>query len=287
MPSSVVLATLCLNEMEHLPNLYIQHRNWPGLKKWVFVESADEMYRQASPTMVSPKGLSIDGTSEFLQDLSRFDSRVVYIPFGISKHPTNPAQGKCICRTCYLEEADKVQPEFFFVLDADEYYTYADQAGVMKCMKQSRKDKTCFCFKHRHPWRPRSLSINKLFQLEVVGGFWDIPLCRGWRWFPDLSYKTNHNTPERKNGKLLDEAMVRFYQVPGSPECVHMAWTSTVKCRHAKNAYYKARGEGVRDHRGVYVESRAAYESWRPGTALPGGAKVVRYTGPIPECFLV
>src|SRR4051794_7463634 len=37
---SVLLATLCINEMEWLPRLYEQHKDWPGMAGWVFVEAA-------------------------------------------------------------------------------------------------------------------------------------------------------------------------------------------------------------------------------------------------------
>ena len=37
----IALATLALNEMEWLPLLWEQHRAWPGMVRWVFVEAAD------------------------------------------------------------------------------------------------------------------------------------------------------------------------------------------------------------------------------------------------------
>lgn len=282
MSSGVVLATLCLNEMEHLPRLYKQHRYWPELKRWVFVESADVMYGYANPDRVSAKGLSVDGTGEFLKDLSRMDPRVVYVPYGFSSHP-DPAQGKCASRSVYLAEADEVRPELVFVLDADEYYTRQDQLKILQRVRQF-PEYTGFCFRHRHPWRPPSIARQGLFRWEVVGGFWDIPLCRGWRWQSGLRYWTNHNTPETKEGVLLDSRLIKLFS-PNDPQCVHMAWTSNVGIRRAKNSYYKARGEGVRDHRGMYVKSREAYENWKPGDCLPGGAEIIPYTGPVPECF--
>ena len=75
---TVALCTLCLNEMEWLARLYEQHRNWPGLLKWVFVEAADVVYAKTNPDMVTSFGLSVDGTSDYLRNLSREDSRIVW-----------------------------------------------------------------------------------------------------------------------------------------------------------------------------------------------------------------
>jgi len=51
---SVLIGTICLNEMQWLPMLYEQHRYWPDLEKWVFVEGADRVYQQTNPELVSP-----------------------------------------------------------------------------------------------------------------------------------------------------------------------------------------------------------------------------------------
>ena len=67
---SIVLSTLCLNEMEWLDKLYAQHKDWVGLEKWIFVESADRVYAETNPDMVSSSGLSVDGTTEFLRELA-------------------------------------------------------------------------------------------------------------------------------------------------------------------------------------------------------------------------
>ena len=290
-----VLATLCLNEMEWLPTLYAQHRRWPGLAKWVFVESADRVYAETNPGMVSSQGLSTDGTSEFLQELSRQDDRIVYVPFGFSRH-SNPAQGKCESRSKYLSEADKVKPEFLYVVDADEFYTESAQEIIVKTMEESRTNSTAFCFKQRHIWRPPSIAGHPLFEYEARGGFWNIPHCRGWRWFPGLRYVRNHNTPEMRNGYFLDRGIVRYDvaydRSPGNlPYCVHMGFASSQATRVAKNRYYAARGEGTKSDpkRGWYVESREAFDYWTPaaGMKLPHDAIVAEYNGDIPEAFIM
>lgn len=284
---SVALCTLALNEMEWLPKLYEQHKDWPGMVKWVFVESADRVYAETNPRMVSEDGLSVDGTSAFLSLLSKQDPRVVYVPYGFSNHQ-DPAQGKCDSRSQYLRALGNVKPDLIWVLDADEFYRKQAQADITQLMTmQIQHGFTAFLFRYRSPWRPPSVSHFPLFCYEVKGGFWGIPLCRGWKWFPGIKYIRNHNTPETARGDLLDVKMYRFDKIyrDGYPECAHMSYTSSLWSREAKHRYYAARGEGRVDSRGWYVESRAAWETWRPGTLLPRGAQVVPYEGPVPECF--
>lgn len=278
---NIALCTLVLNEMEWLPKLYNQHKDWPGLVKWVFVESADKAYAEANPKMVSPHGLSVDGTTEFLMNLVHKDSRIVHIPYGFSGNP-DPAQGKCSSRQQYLNVLEVVKPDFFIVVDADEFYCIQDQSKVNHYLSHYLAD--AFIFKHRDIWHPASIQDQPLFSYEVTGGFWDIPYCRCWRWFPNLKYLSNHNTPEL-NGKGLDTKLKRFDSEPHSPAFIHMGFACNPEIRAAKNRYYVHRGEGKNDHRQWYVDSRSCFETWKPGDVLPKDAKVIPYTGPIPEVF--
>lgn len=279
----VVIGTLCLNEMEHLRYLYQQHKDWPGLEKWVFVESADESYRLANPHLVSPEGLSVDGTSEYLKELAAADPRIVYVPFGISKHPKDPAQAKCQSRQQYLEVANEIEPELVIVLDADEFYLHAHQGLINTSVRKSFYDS--FCYLQRNIWRPHSVKDHALFNYEVVGGFWDIPHCRVWRWYKGMFYENNHNHPGLPDGTSLGTKMKPYFKTTKVPACIHLGYASNRDMRVAKAKYYTQRGEGRGDRRAWYVESRAAFERWRPGLRLPYGAKVVPYNGPIPECF--
>lgn len=280
---SVVLCTLCLNEMEHLPKLYEQHKDWPGLKAWIFVESADQVYARTNPELVSKEGLSVDGTTDFLWDLKKQDDRIIYMPYGYTS-AADPAQGKCAARTNYLQAADYIRPKFLFVLDADEFYTHSDQSKVMGEMSRWSLA-TGFVFKQRHIWRPPSVAHTwKLFNCEAVGAYWNIPHTRGWRWSPGLRYERNHNTPQSPNGFMMDNRLKRL-DIPGGPQCAHLGFASSLSYRSAKHRYYQARGEGTTDKRQMYVDCRTAYETWQPGDRLPHGAKVKRFTGHVPEIF--
>lgn len=315
----IVLCTLLLNEMEHLPRLYEQHRNWPGLVRWVFVEAADFQYAKVNPHRVSDLGLSVDGTPSFLYGLMKNDDRIRYVPHGMSFH-RDPAQGKCAARNRYLRAADDDRPDFLVVVDADEFYPHEMQARINAAMASMPKA-WGYCFRHREIWHPPSMAKpmvcdhcgylptpttilraaegtyycvkcenylypNPLsFSQEVVGGFWNIPYARCWRWFEGLEYADNHNTPSRPKYGALDRKLARHDKDESAPYFVHMAFASRLQDRAAKHRYYEARGEAVDRKRKWYTESRAAYETWQPGDSLPHGAKVVPYTGIVPECF--
>lgn len=280
----IMLATLCLNEYEWLPKLYEQHKDWPGLVNWVFVESADAMYALTNPNRITPEGLSVDPTTEFLRRTQLKDTKVIHIKAGIMSHNNDPAQGKCASRNLYWEVADQIKPDLVFVLDADEFYTKQAQHDINRLFNNNAGTMTAFCFPQRHIWRPPSIDNEPLFSREVVGGFWGIPHCRGWRWSADLRHKSNHNTPETMKGYLWDKQMFRG-EGKGIPECAHMGFAAPLVDRAAKNRYYERRGELTDPKRHWYTESRAAFETWTPGVELPRGAKVISYTGPIPECW--
>jgi hypothetical protein len=276
----VMLATLALNEMEWLPKLYKQHKDWPNLIQWVFVESADRMYTQAHPELVSPSGLSIDGTTDFLADLARSDSRVIHIPYGFCSHP-DPALGKVTARQQYLDAAEKIRPEFIIVLDADEFYCKGDQALMSGLLKIGNREIRHFCFQFTHIWHTPHMANLPLFSYEITGGFWDMRHAKGIRWSPGLRYCRHHQRPENRDGY---GRMVYLEQ----PHCIHMAFASNPTLRLAKHDYYVERGEGKGDGRQSYVVSRNLYRCWYPGflARLPPGVSIHKYEGPIPEVFV-
>ena len=142
---TIALCTLVLNEMEWLEKLYAQHRDWPELVKWVFVEAADRVYANTNPDLVSPTGLSVDGTSEYLTDLASRDGRVQYIPFGFTTN-RNIELGKVAARQAYLDVLKEVAPDFLLILDADEFYLHQDQSLITSIMENESKSVRHFCF---------------------------------------------------------------------------------------------------------------------------------------------
>lgn len=287
MGQKLCIGTLILNEMEWLPKLVEQHLNWEGLVHWVFVEAADSIYAKVNPTRVSPQGLSVDGTTETLERLALlYPDKITHIKFGFTQS-TDPAQGKCQARSAYLTEFEKYRPDYFMVVDADEFYTQSNQNSINEWAEQKLSVFTGATFKHLEVWYPPYLrDLNSpLFELEVIGGFWGIPYCRAWKWYSGLQYRANHNTPEFNSGQLLDGRLERCENRLNSPYMVHLGFASQLESRAAKNRYYENRGEALDPKRSWYCSSRAVFESWNPKTIMPRGAEIIHYRGDIPECF--
>ncbi|TXH16946.1 MAG: hypothetical protein E6R03_04685 [Hyphomicrobiaceae bacterium] len=325
----VMLATICLNEMEWLPKLIEQHRDWPGLVGWCFVEGADPIYRRTNPETVSEKGLSVDGTTEFLEEFVRNEKHIDHVShIQCMNVPENGDQGKCYLRNQYLEwiEDDepfhkKETPDVIVTIDCDEFYTRDHQRRINEICEQQLLPKdsgyTAIMFKQRHIWRPPHTQnvenawdkiVNRfeqsdqfnvvcdgrlpLLSQEVVGGYWDTPHTRVWKYLPGMRHSKNHNWPDL-DGVYLTKSMLRcdLMSQADMPQCVHLGFASSVESRRAKHSYYVARGEGkeggrMGQKRRMYVECREAYERWRPGDELPHGARVIGYDGPVPEVFL-
>jgi hypothetical protein len=277
----ILLATLCLNEMEHLQRLYQQHKDWPGMVRWCFVEAADRAYANANPEMVSKDFLSVDGTTEFLEALAKADSRVVHVKHGLTCS-ADISQGKAEARNRYCEVANEERPEYVVQLDADEFYTFEHQRQLNRLLQIAPPAALGMLFRQREIWRPPSIAHLPLMSFEVLGGLWKMTHCHCWRWCRGMRYRTTHIWPETGQGRMMNELMVR-YDASNYPQYIHLGWASSEKTRQAKIAYYFARGEGAGDGRNKWMECRQAWAEWEPGEELPHGAYVIPYVGPVPE----
>lgn len=294
----VMLATICLNEEEWLQKLFTQHRDWPGIVGWCFVEGADPAFRLANPNLVGPTGLSVDDTSNLIRQFSEEQKGV----HGVHIHnvPESGDQGKCFLRNAYLLMAEAYEPDIIVVLDADEFYTKEDQNEIVRwcgLRTQPYASYTAWMFRQRHVWAPDykspvtgNMIYPPLFSQEVVGGYWQVPHTRVWRWIKGMAHVKNHNWPE-VDGRYLTKSMMRCDLMLGTPECVHMGFSSSQESRAAKAKYYLARGEGAEGgrlgrKRSMYNACRYAHLTWEPGQELPHGAQVIPYSGPVPEVFI-
>ncbi len=186
--------------------------------------------------------------------------------------------------------ANEKHPEFVWICDADEFYTKFAQKHIHKKMwhlqSQFPNKYTGFIFGLRSMWRPPSMADQPLCKYEAVGCLWSVIICRGWLWMPGMQYLHDHNSPCDADGVSLNRSMARLDNSNPRLDCLHMGYTSAIKTREAKRAYYEHRGEGKVDHRQKYVDCRRAYENYKFGDELPHGARVVEYVGDVPECFL-
>lgn len=278
----VALCTLCLNESEFLAKSHEQHRNWPGLVAWIFVEAADPKYAEANPAMVSPEGLSVDQTCPIITSMANADPRVRLIRHGWMTDG-NVAQAKTRGRDRYLDVLEAIEPDYFVVLDADEFYSYDDQIKISELIERDVAHRyLSWRLMQRHIWRPHSIRKAPRFELEVKGGYWHIKHVRIFRWQTGIRYRTDHNWPQ----SALYHPLRNLYEGGlGDPQCIHLGFARGSAEREATNRYYQQRGEGLRDGRESYVTCRRAWEFWKPGKRLPDAAQVLPYEGPIPECF--
>lgn len=286
--SQVQLCSLLINEEEWIEKNYNQHKDWPGLAKWVFVHGADKVYGETNPERVTKDGLSIDKTGEILDSIAQRDPRVMVIHHGWMSH-TDRAKCKVEGRNRYIEVAEEVKPSYLIIVDLDEFYTKQDQAKLTVLMDRFRSYQS-FTFPRREIWRPPSCIAQPLFSQEVVGGFWAIPCCHWWRWSPGMHYDDCHNTPKNAQGRYLNDKMLPLHMGGARiqeevPQLIHMGFAARREDRLAKNAYYSARGERRDRLRRWYVDSRSCWEEWEPGDILPRDAQVIPYLGPVPECF--
>lgn len=329
----VMLATICLNEMEWLPKLVEQHRDWPGLVNWTFVEGCDPEYARANPDFVDRFGLSKDGATDFLlSNCCGTANKMYHVPQGNSTggdvYPAD--QYKCLLRNQYLNHVEHFKPDFIVQLDADEFYTKEDQQRINDLAMfyfYPGSPITSIMLRQRHIWRPPSIcprcegtgsilspipqcepsrsyhhdcpdcdgsdiGYTPLFSQEVIGGYWQVPHTRIWKYIPGMRHVRNHNWPE-VDGRYLTSGMARIDLDPPHvprPQCVHLGYASSSRNRKAKADYYLARGEGseggrVGRKRSMYVDCRDAHLNWKPGDVLPHGARVLPYDGPVPEVF--
>lgn len=279
---SVVLSTICLNEMEWLPKLYEQHKDWPEMLRWIFVEAADRVYAETSPNRVNANGLSVDGTSQFLRDLSDKDQRIIYIPLGFTGH-RNKALGKIEMKARALEAVGDLRPDFYIILDADEFYTRVDQDSLAPTMKLLGEHDG-YVFRKREIWHPPSVAQEPILTYEAVGGFWDMQCCHWFTYRPGMRFQNCHNTPDWADGTPMRDKLYVDGR-SGMPQMVHMGFAAQATNRIAKNLYYEQRGEITDPRRHWYTKSRASWLNWKPGDPLLHGEKVIKYDGPIPECF--
>lgn len=283
----LVICVLALNEIEWLPRFYLQHKDFPCVEKFIFVEAADIIYAQTNRDMVSDEGLSTDGTTDILQQMAKFDERVVHIKHGFTSHE-NPAQGKVAARQAYLDEIERlnIEPDYILPIDADEMWPKQSQKDAVALFEQ-RKPHDGYIFNMRTIWHPPSVADQPLLRWEALGSVFKVPAARAWRWERGMAYK-GHNNPSYKTeyGAYLPSR--NFYRADLKDKHIqwlHMGFASKAKNRIAKNRYYVARGEGVTDHRQKYVDARAAFETWQLGDRMPTGCRVVPYLGSVPECF--
>lgn len=274
----ILIATIALNESEFIERNLLQHCDWPGIAGRIVVEGATETYAEANPDAVTDAGLSTDGTSEILEAWASEADRT-YIAHGLSGGPL--AQQKIALRNRYCEVADEINPDILVVIDADEFWCRRDQERVMEIV-EAQPEFEAWLFRQRHLWRPQREAPDSPYSLELVGGYFNVPHLRVWRWEKGSRYVENHNHLSYPSIGSASLNVIRRF-VRSDPVCVHLGFHRDPEHRMRTNRYYVARGEGSKDGRRWYVDCRDAALKLGPGDEMPHGMQAIPYSGPLPE----
>ncbi len=260
--------SILLNEAEYIGRNLAQH--YDACDQWFIVEGADRRYPS---DRVTKDGLSTDGTAEIVRGFPDPLGKITFIQHGW-------ADDKCELRNRYARLAES---GVLIVFDADEFLTHADLAWLID--RTSRLDGPgSVRIPHVHFWKhPRQV---------IVGGYYDVPHDRAYRWLWGGRYIDNHNHPCLPiAGKQLNQVRHVTHDrqfsfedetgavAHGGPAWLHFGFAKSAENIADKNAYYLNRGEAA--SRPETTESRAAWFAEK----LPRMCRVLPWVGKLPEVF--
>lgn len=268
---------IALNESEYIEYNLKQIYDWDCCHEIIIVEGSVQLYPKEH---LSPDGLSGDGTTKILKDFPDPQNKITYVS-GTFKDKVEQRN----------EYAKRVSGTHVLVLDADEFYA-TDSLEQLKRDVMENPSAELFAFNFsQNPARRTYYHLWYNFKQHVVGGYWDVPHNRIYKWEPGTKYTgADHNHPTKPNGQKLIRYNVKTVETKAI--CVHTGFAKIVENQKDKNQFYVNRGEGkekdpaMRKRRQMYVDCRLAYETWKPNKTLPHGAKILPYTLTLPESLL-
>lgn len=276
-PPKFSVCLIALNEAEYIEYNLKQIYDWDCCHEIIIVEGSVALYPKEN---LSPDGLSGDGTTKLLKDFPDPQNKIKYVS-GTFKDKIEQRN----------EYAKRVTGTHVLVLDADEFYT-TESLELLKQDVMQHPNAELFAFDFSQNMSKRTyFHLWYSFKQHAVGGYWDVPHNRIYKWTPGTTYTGNdHNHPTKPDGKKMIAYNVKTVETRA--KCVHTGFAKSVKNQKDKNAFYVNRGEGkekdpkVRARRQMYVDCRRAYEKWKPGQKLPHGAKVLAFDEVLPESLL-
>jgi hypothetical protein len=267
------ICVIALNEEANIGNVLRNFYDWECCKQIIIVEGAVDLYPDRN---VRADGGSTDRTVDIISQFPDPQHKIVLV--------RGKWKDKMHQRSQY---AQRVTGDYMWVVDADECYTKADLETIKNEVMEKR-DVEIWSFRDAKDPKRRGIihfwhGINK----HVVGGYWDIPHDRIFKYTPGMKYTTNHNMPAKPNGTMIDRKIVKTATT--NIMCYHLGFAKDVSNMEDKTQYYINRGEGkeanslVRQRRQMYVDCRKAWFEWKEGKQLPHGARVLPWNGPWPE----
>ena len=268
---------IVLNEAEYLEANLTQIYGWEACHEVIIVEGAVALYPELS---LGRGRLSGDGTTEIIKNFPDPLGKIKYI----SGHFSNKVAQR-------NEYAKRVTGTHALVLDADEFYCMKD----LDCIARDARDHPeCerFTFDFSQDLNRRNyFHLWFSFTEHVVGGYWNVPHNRIYKWTPGTRYLgSDHNHPVKPDGRRLTQGSVPSRR--SSASCVHVGFVKSRKNQKEKNDFYVNRGEGrerepkLRARRQMYIDCRRAYETWVPGETLPHNAQILPFSNQLPESLV-
>lgn len=266
------ICTIALNEEEYIENVLRNFYDWECCHQIIIVEGAVKLY----PKDNVKKGHSTDRTIEIIKNFPDPQNKIVLVQ--------GEWKNKMEQRSQY---AKRITGDYMFVVDADECYIKAD-LDILKNEVLSKPNVELWRFNQDpNPSRRGIIHFWHGIDKHVIGGYWNVPHNRIYKFSKGLRYTTNHNHPAKKNGKAVVKDNVKTETT--KIKCYHLGFSKCKQNMADKIQFYKNRGEGkeknpqLRKRRQMYVDCRDAWFNWKPGNKLPHGAKVLPYNGPLPE----
>lgn len=255
---SMSVGTIVLNGAATLPMMLSSV--YEMAKEILVVEGAVEKYAENNPELINGSGGSIDETISILRSFPDPENKIKVL--SINRMWKNKQEMQNVI-------AEHVTGEVFLKVDSDEVYHKND---LMRILREFEFDPALTIFKYRfwHFWH----GLDKV----AVGGQWDSPMTRCYRWKPEFRYGSSFNYPIDERGRPVKHPVYKTKTVED-----RLVYHLNYACQpkefiQAKIKYYKNRG----------IEKRVedTWTNWEPGqidiSPTHGGGQVIPFEGQLP-----
>lgn len=264
---NIAIGMIALNETEFLEKNLIQHYYWEGanVHQIILVEGAVSEYPR---TYITRNGLSTDGTGDMIKRFMKRNDpyHKVFLVRGRWKDKVEQ-------RNQYTELINE-DTDILIVIDCDEFYTKRDQKIISNTIEM---------YPHKDSFLVPIINLWHRPDLRVMGGYWDVPHLKIYRWQKGCRYHDNHVQLccGERNYHTRDQF---FMQIPQA-KMIHYGYCRSEQFIKDKCQYYLNRGEAKT--RPFYVTARGEYFEWQEGMShLQNGVQVIPYDDELPECFV-
>ena len=235
---------------------------YDSAEKIIVVEGAVERYAAANPDMVD-NCHSVDDTIEIVKNFPDPFKKIELITAKRLWKNKNEMQN---------EIAKRVETDLYLKVDADEIYTESDVEYMKRNFVLDESIWIMYILKYEF-W--------KNLETIAIGGIWDRPQARMWRWRQDFHHNidipTGFNFFVDGNNKRVEAPSYKSLKMM-EKLCYHLGYVGNTDRINAKINYYATRG----------IEKNVAnvFENWEDGkptnSTNPDGTTAVKFNGELP-----